>query len=292
MKIIYTFLLSCISCMTSAQLMPEYLYNLNFDDDSGLAHLAMDLQSNPSNSWQIGSPQKSTLNQSLSVPNVIITDTINAYPVNDTSYFTITNIAGAGFYYQHTAAFSGYYWVDSDSLTDQGTIEFSPDNGQTWVDLMANTSSWSSEVPTLTGNSSGWKFFRCDYLALGLQLGVQMGDTIQVRFGFLSDSYDSGKAGLMYDSFIFEDWVEGIEENSTNFVRVFPVPASDKITVKSTEDLEITEVQLLDMQGKKVLLPDVLSGDLLDVSSIANGMYYLKIVSNRLFDIERIVINH
>jgi hypothetical protein len=55
--------------------------------------LNIDVASNPNNIWQIGPPQKAVLNNSNSSPNVIITDTINSYPITDTSSFTIESTA-------------------------------------------------------------------------------------------------------------------------------------------------------------------------------------------------------
>ena len=49
------------------------------------------------------------------------------------------NFADGGFAFVHTAILSGEYYVNSDSLTDFGLIEFSPDNGTTWIDLINDT---------------------------------------------------------------------------------------------------------------------------------------------------------
>ncbi len=39
------------------------------------------------NIWQIGRPQKILFNLAFSIPNAIVTDTLNTYPINDTSSF-------------------------------------------------------------------------------------------------------------------------------------------------------------------------------------------------------------
>ena len=103
-------------------------YTLDFEDTAALHHLRIDSVSNLNDIWQVGAPQKTIFTNAYSNPNVIVTDTINPYPINDTSSFTIVNVAGDGFTYPHTASLIGEYSVNSDTLTDFGTIEFSPDN--------------------------------------------------------------------------------------------------------------------------------------------------------------------
>ncbi len=71
-------------------------YFLNFDNQHGLQHLTIDTISNPNNIWQIGSLHKTVFTNAYSVPNALVTDTINTYPINDTSTFIITNVARGG----------------------------------------------------------------------------------------------------------------------------------------------------------------------------------------------------
>ena len=67
--------------------------------------------------------------------NVIITDTINTYPVNDTSRFSFS------VYNDFSFAIVAIQWLqklDIDSTGDIGTIEFSTDGGQTWQNTFNN----------------------------------------------------------------------------------------------------------------------------------------------------------
>ncbi|GAH19218.1 unnamed protein product, partial [marine sediment metagenome] len=109
-------------------------FNINFDDTICLHRLTIDSITNPNNIWQIGKPQKPIFYSAHSSPNVIATDTVNPYPPNDTSAFIVSNNAAmGGFQFPHTALLAVYYKVNSDSLKDYGLIEFSPDNGSTWI---------------------------------------------------------------------------------------------------------------------------------------------------------------
>lgn len=80
-----------------------------------------------------------------------------------------------------------------------------------------------------------------------------------------------------------------VEENSSNTetahlfsaVRVFPVPASDLLTVRIAPELEVSQVSLLDLSGKQLnhwtaAQQNVLQ---LDVSGFENGVYLLQMAT-------------
>jgi len=265
-------------------------YDLNFDSQFGLQHLTIDTVSNPNNIWQIGEPQKSVFTNAYSAPNVLITDTINVYPINDTSIFYITNVAmGGGFEWPHTVVLAGQYFVYSDTLTDYGKIEFSPDNGTTWIDMLNDTVGgwyWNGyDKPVLTGNSNQWKSFWVNLAELGYYFGVQDGDTVLYKFTFISDSIQNNKDGLMFDDFHFEDWVEGIEEIGFDLIKsnCFPNPAENSLTVSFTNDKDLQfEVYVYNILGKEICSSQTNSSSVnLSISSFNKGTYFYKLVNRK-----------
>ncbi len=199
---------------------------------------------NPENIWQIGSPRKQILNSSKSSPNVIITDTVNSYPANNYSHFLIKHIEMGGYTHYHTATLSGFYKVDSDSINDYGTIEFSGDNGITWVDIVNDTLitenyvHWErSEVPILTGNSGDWKYFHVYLMGLAEYYNINENDTLLFRFSFVSDSIDSEKDGLMYDDLLFIDYYESVDKQHEIALNLFPNPTTAILNIKTQDFL-------------------------------------------------------
>jgi hypothetical protein len=263
-------------------------FHINFDDTVNLSFLRIDTAGNPANSWQIGTPSKIGFGQAYSVPNVIATDTLSSYPVNDNSTFTVWHLASEGYLMPHTATIAGQYQVNSDSLNDYGLIEFSPDNGTTWVDILHDTVirpyiSWYSDLPLLTGRSGGWKFFYVNIAMLGPYFGVQMNDTVLYRFSFHSDASYDNLPGLMYDDLQFEDYAEGIGEYApgSSAVTVFPNPASGEVNLCLLAppvcpfDLVITAPS-----GQVVYkMPGITGNNVrVGVDGFAPGMYYYRIV--------------
>lgn len=282
MKNLFTLLLFAITSFTiQAQL------NCEFDNPSSFScqNLSIDTLSNPNNIWQIGPPQKVELNSAYSVPNVIITDTISPYPTNDTSYFEIKYPAQGGFEYGHTAEIDFYYWVDSDTLNDYGTIEFSPDNGQTWVNLVTDTAfmdsnDWyTSTPPTLTGNSNGWIYSRCNTVHLGDEFDIQPGDIVIYRFGFISDGTSDTLGGLMYDNINVYDYVENLPNHAKSAFEStsFPNPANDEVTIVfSNPNANEMTCKIYDQTGKEFIAtkPTYESEIQIDLSGFSAGNYH------------------
>ena len=198
----------------------------NYDMSDPEPILNINVAANPNNIWQIGPPQKTVLSSSFSSPNVIITDTVSTYPINDTSSFTIesTAIQSSSSVNWSNFNLNFKYFVDSDTLVDFGIIEFSPDNGVTWIDLI-NDASYSSYLewvlnssvgisPTLTGASYGWMEASVNMRDLVVFLDIQPGTTFMWRFSFISDAVQNNRDGLMYDNIFVEITPPiGLEEN-------------------------------------------------------------------------------
>jgi len=231
------------------------------------------------NIWQIGRTHKSVLNSSYSGENVIITDTLNSYPVTDTSRFYIYHPTGSGFEIGYTVILQGYYKVDCDSLNDFGKIEFSPDKGLTWVELNNETvteHNFESIVPVLTGLSD-WEPF---YFQLnGYRDIYPVEDTVIFRFSFISDSIDNHRDGLMFDNIQMSDQAESIESKSAfTFVsRVFPNP-SRGIVELAFDNKECHEhlLKLFNAEGRLVIRKDNIYSDKvkIDLGNLLPGVYF------------------
>ena len=305
MKKIFTLFFVFITVISYSQVY--WAYNINFEDISQLFRLEIDTISNPNNIWQIGSPQKTTLSNAYSSPNVIITDTVNSYPINDTSVFIIKHIACFGLFVGGYVDLVGYYYVNSDTLKDYGKIEFSHDNGTSWVDLLNDSILidtinnhywyWSNlDKPTLTGNSNGWNGFFVNIGKLGGFYKVQIGDTVLYRFSFISDSIQTNKDGLMFDNLQFDDFYEGIEEISCKFIKseCFPNPAKDVLTIKfENEENSSFELFVFDITGKQIYNQTNMKSNQLSfsVADFKKAIYIYKLVNQKGITIQKFIKN-
>lgn len=273
--------------------------NASFDGYDSIQCFQLEIDtSNLNNVWQIGSPNKQVFTTlPYSQPNVIVTDTANSYPVNDTSVFEIKTSARIGACNGDVFNLSGEYFVDSDSLMDYGKIEFSPDNGTTWVDLLRDTILCDSanfggtmeyyywipyNVPVLTGRSGGWNYFYIDLHLLGPFFNLQCGDTLIYKFTFISDSIQTNRDGLMFDYFFFNDLVEGIEEYSNQFSSTcFPNPTNENLTIKyDNESQNRHQLKVFDQTGRLVYSAFGNSSNFtMSTGSLKSGFYSYKLLN-------------
>ena len=76
----------------------------------------LEIGNSANNIWQIGVPQKTFFNSSYSLPNAIVTDTLNNYPINNYSYFDLY-IGEFNFpYYYSQMCFEMKHKFDTDTL--------------------------------------------------------------------------------------------------------------------------------------------------------------------------------
>ena len=265
-----------------------YFYDINFDDTVNLSHLRIDTTGNPGNPWQIGPPSKVFFGQALSAPNAIITDTLLPYPVNCHSTFTVTNLAGQGFTTAHTAVLAGSYMVYSDSLHDYGKIEFSPDNGASWHDLLNDTTImpyiWWDNKPVLTGRSNGWQSFYVNLAYLGFVFGIPLGEPVLYRFSFISDNTFDNLPGLMYDNLHFEDWTEGIAPVGSDSpgATAIPNPATYYIDLgPANPSVTRFNLQVTDALGHPVFSRQDVHGSVIrmQLTGFGKGIYLYRITT-------------
>jgi len=240
-------------------------FTWNFDSfpvPVGLAKIYRDTVENPDCIWQIGAPQKPVLDSARSPVNVIITDTVNSYPPNDTSSFIIMQIVDYGWY---TPApidvpphLAGFYYVDSDTLTDYGTIEISADSGQTWINVLTDTQynffpqcgNCNFKKPVLTGSSGAWKLFIISFRDFAMNNPIDPGDTVYLRFRFISDSTQTNRDGLMYDDFYMRDvWLGIPDPGKVQALTLWPNPATDLVNLE-TEPGDLVAVY---RDGKRIV---------------------------------------
>jgi hypothetical protein len=271
-----------IYCQTPCD---DNFLSIGFDDSICLNHLSVDTTLFKHNIWQIGLPQKLVLDSTACHTKVIITDTSHPYPINDTSVFVIKSLVTPGVFYD-CRMFQGNYYVQTDSLKDYGKMEFSPDKGVTWIDILNDTAfssifMWYAK-PVLTGHSRTCRYFDALFGDLGSVFNLQLGDTLLFRFTFISDSIYDNSGGLMYDNFFFYDFIEGISEIHFKPIKssIYPNPTSDIFTIEFENPLSHPfELSIYDIRSKLVLKKENIIENriVIDAKSFKPDIYIYKL---------------
>jgi hypothetical protein len=271
----------------------QWNYFIDFDSPySENNHIIIDAVSNSSNIWQIGVPDKAFFDSAYSLTHAIVTDTLNPYPVNDTSSFILKHIRPGKQGGNYSLQLNFWFKFYSDTLTDYGMVEASIDNGLSWINLLTDDVTynlqWLEPKPVLTGNSNGWEHFALELIMLSYELGYS--DTLLYRFTFISDSVQTNKDGWMIDDFQLADLWEGIEEyNNGKLINIYPNPSNGEISiVNNINPTNYYQVEIFDSNGKTVLKDEIISNKLrLDLT---NGLYMMKLKDNDKIYIKKLII--
>lgn len=237
------------------------------------------------NIWEIGHPSKTIFDDGYFSPNAIVTDTINPYPINNTSSFTIPYEVDEEVDMDNLF-FSAAYNCDTDLGNDHATFEMSCDSGNSWIDLLdpALGVDWSSDgEPTFTGSSGGWQFINANLFYPWLEGGC--GNSILLRLTFISDSIFDSKDGLMLDNIQLYglDASTGDLEDEHGF-NIYPNPASDLLFIESQQMIPTSSgVELLDQYGRHISIPfELLSNRfVLNTRDLINGTYIYRIIDEK-----------
>ncbi len=296
---IAVFLLSYSSFAQSSFVQQQYFDGADtlFEPGNPLASvraLRVEIDTTANNSWQIGTPQKILFSEAATFPNAIITDTLEPYPTNDSSYFSFdlepTYIFGV-------KAIQWKQKIDFEYGKDGGRIELSTDSGQTWQSVFDNPLTYnfygfdSTNVDTLadgdfafTGTDSVWR----DVWLCFDDSWIYYNDGLRLRFVSVSDSVETNQEGWIIDNLIVHKTLihTGITEKKGNqYFKIYPNPAQDRLFIdlkKLNEYHLIEHMVLMDAQGKQLQeWKNVPTHFFIDTKMYGNGNYFLKIRTNK-----------
>lgn len=287
-------LLCTLICTGFIYAQEHYQYFDGADTMSYSLQIEIDTSYNE-NIWQIGEPQKALFDSAYSPPNVIMTDTINFYPINNESSFQFTiidpSIYGAGIF-----AVQWMQKLDMDPGTDGGVVEFSVDNGLTWENAFispyiynfyghdpSNENVTYDGTPCFSGQDSTWRDI---WLCIDNSY-LDLFDTVTFRYTIYTDDEDNSREGWMMDNFRAHiTWVHTINENpQTEYLRAYPNPTEDglvQIEAKKTQDFHIIEyMAVMDMEGKVLKEYEMVPTKFrIDIGDLPKGNYLLTVQTN------------
>lgn len=99
---------------------------------------------------------------------------------------------------------------------------------------------------------------------------------------FIGDACDDDNAGTTGDSISADCTCMGVmisvEMTETTGIRLYPNPTSQNLMVQSDGEQSIQKIEILDMNGKRVLSEAPLSSSVnLNVASLAAGQYFVEV---------------
>lgn len=257
--------------------------------------IVIELDTASSNIWQIGKPQKTIFDSAATLPNAIVTDTVNYYPPGNISRFSFSVNSG----WWGNWGILALRWkqkIDFDSSADGGLIEYSTDTGKTWKTVFNSPYTYNfygydtTNVDTIftgetgfTGTDTTWRdIWLCFDKSFLSGFGI-----VSFRFTLKSDAVHNNREGWMIDNMkIQTTWTHTVKKMADDqYLRIYPTKTTGIVNIEAQKLQEyhiIKNMQLIDMQGKVVqeygLSPTKF---FIDISNQPDGTYRLKINTNK-----------
>ncbi|WP_159092242.1 M14 family metallopeptidase [Aquimarina sp. Aq107] len=181
-----------------------------------------------------------------------------------------------------TAAFANVQFNakwDIENNWDYTQFEVSIDNGSSWIPQCGKFTNSGSTNPGQPTGEPLYDGTQTDWILEEIDLSDYLGETIKIRFQFVSDS-DIESDGFFFDDLIINSINENvltIEENLFSEFKVFPNPAKDLLKIMATSSSNF-DLHLRNVIGQKVATKNKVSGNQeFDISKLDIGLYFLTI---------------
>jgi len=277
-------------------------------------HILIDTSNH--NIWQIGVPHKALFREAYSLNKAIVTDTLKPYPINNHSYFDLYLSKENFNSYGRNMFIEMKHKYDTDTLRDGGYISVSYDNGGTWVNIIDDlntywpvTPAWSDDNWNLythqdtlfngefgfSGRSDGWvtMVFSWHYIPLK-RSEIVPGDTMILRFHFVSDSLETQKEGWMIDDIkLYAGYIgSGINHFKSLDFNIWPNPMAARCTIESSF-LGNIELSILDVSGRQLRLENYNNAKIVNLErqNLPAGIYFVKLkTEDNYVGVKRLII--
>jgi hypothetical protein len=135
----------------------------------------------------------------------------------------------------------------------------------------ATTATWTKLTVTNRPVGDSWTFVDVDPISLNDYIGES-----SVYIGFKYTSTDTEAATWEVDNVTVEVTEVGINGANASNLTIYPNPAQNEVFVTGVKN--ITNVQILSLDGK-VVMSEQTNNNRIDVSSVNDGMYILRVIS-------------
>ena len=103
------------------------------------------------------------------------------------------------------------------------------------------------------------------------------------------DAIDSSNEVFFDNIELYETSELSTKDFSASNVKVYPNPATDKLTIE-TNNVNLSSIEIYNLLGKKVLEQNKLSNNTINISNLSNGVYMLKLNSDNMSITKKLIV--
>ncbi|MFA9391206.1 MAG: T9SS type A sorting domain-containing protein [Prolixibacteraceae bacterium] len=281
----------------------------------------LDIEDSAENIWQIGTPQKSKFASAYSLPNVIITDTVEPYTANNNSAFVVKiPIYDPEIFYGFSFNFD--HKCQTDKNKDGGYIEISYDYGTTWTNIVYDTLYCNRIEPcvgdkdclegysfvygytiddTIKGGIPAFSGSIPDWVNPGYEHNFNKNficpDSLFLKFSFKSDEIQDTLDGWMIDNLATYIHLGpiGIDEKTSNeYPFIYPNPITANSVLKLNNSIvKSSRIEIISLCGEKIY-SEIFNNNEFNIGklNLKNGIYYCRILNSNTSYVLKFIVNN
>ncbi|MBK6523898.1 MAG: T9SS type A sorting domain-containing protein [Sphingobacteriaceae bacterium] len=197
--------------------------------------------------------------------------------------FDLTNVTGAQLSFK-------YAFSQKGNSNDELTVFISTNCGQSWTTIFGQIGSGLATTAAPT-NTTAFIPLSSEFKTELINLGSYQGNSnVHIRFEFTPDA--GGPGNNFYLDDINLTGTVGLKENVfySNYLKLFPNPAKTQVSLFSS--VAIKQIEMFDLIGKQVgsIEGSNTNEQLISVSQLAKGVYFVKVTSNSGSAFKKLVI--
>jgi hypothetical protein len=279
------------------------ILSLPFSDNFDGPSTFFSTQTTYTPSWELGTPAAPFITNARTPPNAWEVNLNGGYQINSEEYlyspfFDFSNVTSVQLRFWH--------WFRTVSGFDGGHIQYSADGGNTWqvLGILAdpNGTFWYTQATLSSSGTPGWSGIATAYAQSRYTITTLSNNPLPVQFRFV---FTSGTIpSTTVDGWAIDDFeisvLVGQEEHTMNGIQLssFPNPASQTATITySIPQAGQVNLVLRDVVGKEILTEttQATTGTQfwdIDVSTLAEGVYFYELNYNGTRSVQRLVVSH
>ncbi len=233
--------------------------------------------------------------------SVFFTDSINGFMVADHGYIFKTTNGGVNWNIQNSGTtnyLNSVYFLNALTgyvVGGNGTILKTTNGGTDWVTQNSGISNFLSSVyfiDTATGYAVGDGGIILQTADGGANWIIQNSPALalcSICFPSSDTGYTVGAKGIILKT--TNGGGVGVNENhiSSQFIKTYPNPAIDKITIEASEQSTKGNLSILNLNGQELLQQTITKPlTMLDITTLPTGVYFLRLINNKQVQVGKI----